>query len=388
MAREFHKNEFDDTTQLKLAIFRKYTRLWLPTFLTEPAHGRGPSFNRVNIFDFFAGPGRDVKGRKGSPLIIRDELKAFCESRDNVKSDAVAVHLYFNDDKKGKVEQLRRNLESNACPKTCCDTRLAARPFSEALEYYLPEIQKRRSANLVVMDQCGIKQVTPEVVNTLAKCAATDILFFVSSGFIRRFAEETSFKSRIRISSEELSTSPHRLIHRQICEYFRSEIAPDTTYYLAPFSLKKPGGNIYGVIFGSRILLGLEKFLKVCWDLDSTTGEANYDIDDDRIAPQQKSLFVEMDVPTKLDRFNQDLEESLIAGTLTSNRDVYRFTLQQGCLPKHAKEHLRRLQDSGRLTVIDRQTSMPTNRKGVFYVTWDNYNAAGGPRVVFSLKEE
>ncbi len=389
MAKEFHKDEFDDTTQLKLAIFRKYTREWLPTFLTEPAHGRGPNFNPVNIYDFFAGPGRDIKGNKGSPLIIQDELKAFCESRGNLKSDAVAVRLYFNDDKKGKVEQLRRNLEGNACPKSCCETLVTAKPFSEALDDYLPKIQNRRSANLVIMDQCGIKEVTPEVVNTLANCTATDILFFVSSGFIRRFSGEPSFKSHIRVSSEKLATSPHRLIHRQICDHFRSEIGPGTTYHLAPFSLKKPGGNIYGVIFGSGKLIGLDKFLKVCWNLDSTTGEANYDIDDDRIDRQQKSLFAEMDVPTKLDRFNQDLEENLIIGALTDNRDVYRFTLQQGCLPNtHAKEHLRKLQDSGRLTVIDRKTNAPAKRKGVFYVTWDNYEAAEGPRVRFTLKKE
>jgi len=391
MAKEFHESEFDDTTQLKLELFGKYTREWLPTFLTDPSHGRGPNFNPVNIFDFFAGPGRDLEGTKGSPLIIQDELREFCESRGDVKSNAVVVRLYFNDDKEEKVEQLRRNAEDNACPKTCCEMRLTTKPFSEALKFYLPEIQNPRSANLVIMDQCGIKEVTPEVVNALANCKATDILFFVSSSFIKRFAEEPSFRRRIRVDRDELAASPHRLIHRQICDHFRSQIAPGTTYYLAPFSLKKPAGNIYGVIFGSRLLLGLEKFLSVCWKLDRATGEANYDIDDDRIDASPQLMLKGMSdlkVPTKLDGFWKELEENLLSRRLKTNKDIYQFTLQQGCLPKHAKDHLKKLQDSGRLTVMDRRTNAPARRKGDFYLTWKNYSANSGPRVTFALKEE
>jgi hypothetical protein len=124
----------------------------------------------------------------------------------------------------------------------------------------------------------------------------------------------------------------------------------------------------------------------VCWALDETTGEANYDIDDDRIDPKQKSLFAEMDVPRKLDGFNRDLEERLQNGTLRSNKDVYQFTLEQGCLPRHAGEHLRNLQDCGRLEVIDRQSNQPA-RKGNFYLTWNAYSKEKEPRVAFRLKE-
>lgn len=53
----FHDNAFDPPTHLKLNIFRGYIREWLPVFLTRRTDGRS-GHKRVNVFDFFAGPGR------------------------------------------------------------------------------------------------------------------------------------------------------------------------------------------------------------------------------------------------------------------------------------------------------------------------------------------
>jgi hypothetical protein len=65
MAKRFHDSEFDDATQLNLAIFRKYIRKWVPVSLTRLQHGRGLNYRDVNIFDFFAGPGTDRKEIRG-----------------------------------------------------------------------------------------------------------------------------------------------------------------------------------------------------------------------------------------------------------------------------------------------------------------------------------
>ncbi|KKK85629.1 hypothetical protein LCGC14_2771360, partial [marine sediment metagenome] len=60
---DFHNKPFDDETILKLEIFRGYTREWLPVFLSKR------TFSSVNIFDYFAGPGKDSHGQEGSPLL-------------------------------------------------------------------------------------------------------------------------------------------------------------------------------------------------------------------------------------------------------------------------------------------------------------------------------
>ncbi|MFO7903844.1 MAG: hypothetical protein R6U98_14365, partial [Pirellulaceae bacterium] len=58
----------------------------------------------------------------------------------------------------------------------------------------------------------------------------------------------------------------------------RSRPANKTALY--PFTLKK-GANIYGLVFGSKHPLGVEKFLDLAWSKNEINGEANFDIDKD-----------------------------------------------------------------------------------------------------------
>ena len=367
MAKKFHDDEFDDATQIKLAIFRGYIRKWLPVFLT--ARKSGAHDRAVNLFDLFAGPGADAAGNPGSPRIIQDELKRFCQTHGDIKEDGIEVTLYFNDKDAQHIEQLQRCLDETACPKGCCRSVLTSQAFKDALTDHLTIMRQPRTANLVIMDQFGVKEVTPDVANTLAGCRTTDILFFISSSYIRRFAGEPAIQNYFHMSAEELAASDYKSIHRHICEYFRSNLRTGIEYHLAPFSIRK-GGNIYGVVFGSGNLLGLQKFLEVCWELDGVTGEANYDIDDDPSRYGERFLLAEMNVIRKQDEFQRELELRLRGNTEMGNEsppatnlDIYRFTLEHGFLPQHANAYLRTIQRSGRLEVTDPKTGHAV-RKG------------------------
>jgi three-Cys-motif partner protein len=389
MSKAFHEHGFDDSTQVKLAVFRGYVREWISVFLTGWSTGK--NFKSINIFDLFSGPGSDALGNPGSPRIIQDELKSFCEARGGIKADGLSIRLYFNDKDGAHIEKLRHSLEENACGKGCCKTVYSSKSFQDAFDECLPIMQDRESANLVIMDQFGVKEVTPAVVKTLAACDTTDILFFISSSYIRRFADVPAIQSYFQMSADDLAASDYKSIHRHICGYFRSTLPNNVKYHLAPFSIRK-GRNIYGVIFGSGSLLGLKKFLEVCWKLDGVTGEANYDIDDDPARFGQLSLFAEMNVIRKQDDFERDLEQMLRekanAGTDVSpanNLDVFCFTLERGFLPKHANVHLAALQRNGRLEVTAPITREAV-RKGAFYLTWDNFRKSHA-QAVFRLKD-
>ena len=99
----FHDREFSEGTQLKLDIFRRYIREWIPVFFKE---SRIP---KVNIFDFFSGPGVDKLGNQGTPLIIVDEIKKFCESREIPKSKK-QIYMFFNDHDEKKINSLKVRL--------------------------------------------------------------------------------------------------------------------------------------------------------------------------------------------------------------------------------------------------------------------------------------
>ena len=104
---------------------------------------------------------------------------------------------------------------------------------------------------------------------------------------------------------------------------------------------------MYGLIFGTEHLLGLEKFLSVCWRLDKVLGLANFDIENENIDSTTPSLFAEMDKPKKLDLFEQSLLRKIRAHEIVTNCEVYEFALRSGFLPVHARNALKIMMANG-----------------------------------------
>ena len=104
MTKDFHNKPFDDETILKLEIFKGYIREWLPVFLSRK------TFSVLNIFDFFAGPGKDCNGTEGSPLIIIDELKQYLENPKFSLASDIEIKVLFNDADPNKIASLRKEI--------------------------------------------------------------------------------------------------------------------------------------------------------------------------------------------------------------------------------------------------------------------------------------
>ena len=382
MVRDFYGKPFSDETKLKLELFRGYIREWIPVFFTQYTSGK-QNYKRINIFDYFAGSGRDASGFPGSPLIVVDELKNYCEVNTRLKNSTVKVFLFFYDSDPKKINELDKNIDRIECKQGCCHIKVDTKPFEEALSDSITVLENQEAANLVIMDQFGISNVTPEVVSILARIETTDILFFITSSYLRRFKENQQFLKRQNIDRSKLGEVGHSQIHRFIYNHYRTMIPSDAKYYMAPFSIKK-GGNIHGILFGSRSLFGLDKFLKVCWNLDPTTGEANYDIDDDHIRSGQLSLFPDLNVTTK-ERFFINSLINMLRTRSVNNHQLYQFVLERGYTPKIASAILRGLQKKGVVDAFQISNQRPA-RRGAFYITWDNYSKYP-PRVLLRLLE-
>jgi len=363
MRTSFHDKPFDEGTKIKLEIYRRYLREWIPVFLTD-----SPSTSwcrQVNIFDLFCGPGKDSEGTPGSPLIIQEEIKSYCKENLNIKRN-ITVNLFFNDQQAGHIKVLKKELDKNRCPEACCKIFYHSRDFSDIVSELLPVIEAPGSANLLLLDQFGVKNISPELLTKLLKAGASDVLFFISSSAIRRFVEEDTFKEMF--PGEEIKSVEYKIIHRYLTGWFQNKIELDNAFF-APFSIKK-GSNIYGVIFATKHELGIEKFLRVCWDLDSVTGEANYNIDGDVSWGNQPALFSEMNVSSKKQVFEKELLEYIVQSSPT-NRDVYRFGLQKGFPSKECAETLKKLQNAGKIEVktLNEKTKI---RRGAFYLKEKN----------------
>ena len=355
MAKDFHHEPFDNETILKLEIFRGYIREWLSVFLSRK------SFRTINIFDFFAGPGKDCNGVEGSPLIITEELGKYLENPDFPVASDVEIKVLFNDADQNKITLLQKELRrENAF--TVETTNLS---FKESFDAQRIVLESPSVAKLVILDQCGVKQIPPDVFRQLVNLPSTDFMFFISSSILKRFISVEEVGQYFPdMSAEEIGNIPATDIHRFVCSYYQKLVPSRKEFYLAPFSIKK-GANIYGIIFGSGKLLGLEKFLKVCWNQDAVSGEANYDIDDDMVR-KGETLFEELNISRKRDLFRKQLIAFLQA--FRTNNELYKFTLENGCLPIHTAEILKDLQKSIRLEAKPSDT-----RKSSFYLRWEYY---------------
>jgi len=374
MAKDFHNDPFDDETKLKLEIFKGYIREWLPVFLSAKS-----PFQTINIFDFFAGPGKDLNGLNGSPLIIVDEINNYVKNPKRSVRQDVSIKLFLNDSVSNKITLLKKEIAQKDTESLTVD--FTDQEFSECFGSKNKQdvLKSTLAAKLLVIDQQGVSEISPDIFLQLINYPATDFMFFISSSILRRFITTDEVGRHFpEMSSEEIKAIPSTEVHRFVCEYYKKLVPESKNFYIVPFSIKK-GANIYGIIFGSGNLYGLEKFLQVCWNKDNISGEANYDIDDDIVRGGQ-TLFKEYNVPKKIDGFRNSLVD-FIGSDFRSNQEIYKFTLDCGCLPKHAKEILQDLQKDGRIKALPSDI-----RKGSFYINWKDYGKVE-PRAKFSMKE-
>lgn len=355
---DFH-DKFDEGTILKLELIREYIREWLPVFLVKK------SFSQVNIFDFFAGPSTDDHGNPGSPLIILEESENYCLDRG--VSSQIQLNLYFNDNDRVKTERLNELVEPYR-KRTGWRITVRNLDFAQSFKECLPAIRDDGSANLLIVDQFGFKQMTPEVFSKIATCKATDLICFMSSSNIRRFVTTDAVQRNLKIPPGILNAHSTDA-HRYICDYFKSYIPVGKEFYVAPVSIKKQA-NYYGLLFGSGSLTGLEKILKICWGVDKITGEANYPIDNDRIAISggQLSFDEEDNIPQKQKDFKTNHKDYILKET-RSNKDIYRFTLESRFLPKHAVRLLQSLEKEQYISVNGLSSTARTG----YYISWKHY---------------
>jgi three-Cys-motif partner protein len=332
--RNLHKKPFDEGTQDKLELYREYLREWLPVFIN------GQYIDALQIFDFFAGPGVDMKGNPGSPVITCEEIrKALSYRKQHTK-----IYAYFNEYASDKFKDLSSCIEGqkNSLPQVEFTT--MQNDFHHAFSQW-KHLMDGKVANLLFLDQNGVHQITKSIFQTIVRSSKTDFIFFISSAMVNRFKNQPEIRSCVPATDEDFSQMNGNNVHRILTNAYLRWIPDGLKYYLGSFSIKK-GANVYGIVFGSGHPRGIDKFLRVAW---KRGGDANFDIDKDGIDPVQPSLFSEYDKPTKIKVFEKELKSAVLDHHLKTNKDVYLFALQNGMLAIHAREALKLLVKDKRL---------------------------------------
>ncbi len=305
----------------------------------------------VNIVDFFSGLGYDSEGKKGSPIRTLDKIDSFFGI---LMLNNTIINLYLNEYKGYKFEALKKNcndyLENHKRLKKFVRIHYSNKDFNEIYDEII--IKTKKSPSLYIIDQSGIRFTNQKNFNTLLDLKQTDFLFFISSSFFKRFNKEKGFTQHLEIKEKDLKDNPYNFIHRIVLEKYRSLIPVNSELMIFPFSIKKRTG-INGIIFGSKHILGVEKFLQIAWKKNSINGEANYDIDKDNTKQQLVLNFETQTVTkklTKIESFNEKLEEFIKAKGITTNIELYYFTYLSGHISEHANNLLRELKRLKKIT--------------------------------------
>jgi len=297
----------------------------------------------LNIYDFFAGPGQDLNGAKGTPLIILEELSPYL---NEINKKGLRINLYFNEYDSGKCNQLRQFIESYP-KKSNLNIEIDSLDFVESFNKKYDSLKGSNKASLLFLDQTGIKQINPTRFQKVISVKRTDFLFFISSSTIKRFVDNPSIAKHIKLDKEEVENTPYHKIHGLVLDFYKSLIPKNKEYYLAPFSIKKNAG-LYGIIFGSNNVLGIEKFLNAAWKIDPERGTANFDIDNDNIIPGQVNMFTgETQKPKKIEVFEQQLQIDIKSSKLKTDKEIYLFILNSGMKISHGRKIINKLKKEG-----------------------------------------
>jgi len=348
----FHADAFESGTLIKLDIFYEYLRQCIPVFI------KMAQTVTFNYFDFFCGPGLDGAGKKGSPLLALDAVNEYCHSFNYLNTE---FNLYYSDENKEKIENLHTNVSKyKNIENVSFDIKCGC--FCDEFEKKYSLMTRGGAANFIFIDPFGF-EVDISMFLRISKLCYTDFIMFIPSSFANRFKDHSTIKKYLPgLNLDSIRDSD--FVHTHICEYYRSIVASkNINCYLTQFSIKK-GSNVYGLIFGTGSILGLEKFLNICWQKDPKSGEANFDMYGN--IPMNGQLFLLDDFYSKkMMNFKCDLERKILNKELKTNKEVYEYTLFNGFLPRHSREIINKMVKNKQLeyTVVLSYKSIVKDKK-------------------------
>jgi len=341
-SKDLFNQPFTEETITKLEIFEKYVESWLPVFLFN-------NFKNIFIYDFFAGTGYDKLGIPGSPIRILEVINGH---QEKIIRNRIKINLLLNEADKEKY----LSLANNVTVKLGKMQNLANYLNIDVLnEKFYELFQKKRndftkSANLIFLDQNGVKEISEEVFLDLISFPTTDFMFFISSSFFHRFQSEGNrfFRS---FDLDNVKGYNYFKVHKVILELYKKMIPENNNTKLYPFTIKK-GPNIYGLIFGAKHLRAVDKFLRIVWNKNKLNGQANFDIENEE-KNIQRDLFSDKG-QTKIEKYELELEKFIFSKNEITNKELYDFTLENGHVPQHTSNKIRQMKKEKKVEYFGR----------------------------------
>jgi three-Cys-motif partner protein len=310
----------------KLSIFKTYLTNYLSVMVNVGF------FEKIYIWDVFAGSGKDKHGNKGSAIIAAAIIKNF------IKKHNKDIFFIANELDKKSFEKLKKNLPKHN-PNIGCRNYSA----NELIKNIIKSPQQK-SHHMFFIDPFGYTQCSPGVLIDLFNMKNSDHLMFIPISHVHRFAKldgnaANKFIKDLGANIKDKDT-PDDLIN-SIENALKQNV--DSNYvYSYKITNRKKISNKYALFFISKHQLGAEKFL-----------EAKIKIADS--LEQQQLVF----------DFCGNEFRSLLLDFIKqerTNHEVFDFGIQNGFLSTEINKNLKELLAENKIIIT------PKNNRGAFYL--------------------
>lgn len=310
--------------------------------------------------DGFSGPGRHAGGEPGSPLIALEAAKAHAT---RFKGDAVFL---FSDERADRIEHLRAELEGLEIPSSFSIHAEVGR-FDELFNRLLDDLDAagdRLAPTFVFMDPFGFSGVPFELVSRILRNPHCEVFITFMVNAVQRFVDHPVDAIREEIVRLLGSAKAYEVLVKAserveaVRSLYQSQLEEEAAFVRSFEIRASPGHILYYLFFASNHRLGHLKMKEAMWGadpsgrfrfVDNTATDQLVLLDEDPIGPL---------VPRLRDRFS---------GETVSAGDVLDYVADSTpFVEKHAREALKRLEQSSDISVDRVQSSGKKRRAGSF----------------------
>lgn len=378
MSKKDSKNYILPHSEKKLRFYNEYLKIYIRILALSPF------YDNINVYDIFCGTGIYRDGKFGSPIIAFESIRRVKYYLDSVHKNSDKFKLIINDGKKENIKKVSEHL-LNSNKNKICDIEVCDLDASVMFEKVILDLEKqnKKTRNLFFIDPYGYKDIHKKYLEKILQHKNSEIILFLPVSHMYRFSEislideENISFDKLRIFISEFFPDDVSVIAnaKNIIDYIdkiKNALSLSNKFYSASFYIQRDKANYNAVFFISSHIFGFEKILSVKWELDNLYGKG-WSLN------RSESLFPNM----AIEDYKIKLEGHLREAPVKNNIDIYRFTLMNEYLPKHANSIMRKWKNDKQIEIINFDDSTPNN-KG-FYINYDNYKTSI-PKVLFRFK--
>lgn len=336
-------------SQAKLDLYRNYLLHYL-RILSQASF-----CTKINLYDIFCGSGVYDDGKMGSPLIARECIRSNQEWFFKQDKPSKSVTLTINDKQEDKIQRVVQLLESEKVEN--CSFKYFNEDADSMLSKVADEVNKfaRTERNLVFIDPYGYSKIDKSKIFAVLKNRCSEVILFLPVMQMYRFTG-TALTAKEKACYENLRKfiysffPPNHKIHQDgienILEYInaiKEALTFNGTFYSCSHYIEREKGNYYALFFMTSNIYGLEKMLEVKWRMDPVKGKGF----DQKKNLHQMALFSqefeEQDKRKQLEYLGQLILRESDQKNIVTNIDIYKLSLINEFLPKHANLVLKSL---------------------------------------------